>query len=229
MQKPDGKGTHRLLLSGKDGKSVEVELQVSWRKLTLLPPQGKQKHWPPLELTVIHAIENGPDDRGGREPVEWKLVCSLEISSLAQAVEKLQWYALRWKIEVFHKVLKSGCRAEESQLRTAERVVKLIAVLCIVGWRVFWLTMIQRNHEQTSANIALTALEQDVLRRYAMDRQASVPHKHDMGLHESIIALARLGGYLNRKTDRPPGTMVIWRGLRRLEDMLTGYNLSRYG
>lgn len=59
--------------------------------------------------------------------------------SHAQAVEKLQWYALRWKIEVFHKILKSARQAEQSKLRTAERIVNLLAMFCILSWRRFWL------------------------------------------------------------------------------------------
>jgi IS4 transposase len=61
---------------------------------------------------------------------------------MSEAIEKIEWYAMRWKIEMLHKVLKSGCRAEESKLRTPEGLAKLIATLCIVGWRIFWMTML---------------------------------------------------------------------------------------
>ena len=74
-------------------------------------------------------------------------------------VEKLRWYALRWKIETFHKVLKSGCRAEEARLRTAERLVKLIAVFCILSWRVFWMTMLNRSTPNANPSLALTRIE----------------------------------------------------------------------
>ena len=59
----------------------------------------------------------------------------------AEAIEKLDWYAMRWKIETFHKRLKSGCHAEDSRLRTAQRLTNLIALFCILSWRIFWLTM----------------------------------------------------------------------------------------
>lgn len=65
-----------------------------------------------------------------------------------EAVEKLRWYACRWKIELFHKVLKSGCRAEAARLRTAERLTKLIAVFSVIAWRCFWTTMIARAAPQ---------------------------------------------------------------------------------
>ena len=77
------------------------------------------------------------------------------VKSLKAAIEKLNWYAMRWKIEVFHKILKSGCKAEESKLRSSERLVNLIAIFCIIGWRVFWLTMLHRALPDLAPAVAL--------------------------------------------------------------------------
>ena len=52
---------------------------------------------------------------------------------------------MRWKIETFHKILKSGCRAEDSRLRTADRLTNLIAIYCILSWHIFWMTMLSRT------------------------------------------------------------------------------------
>lgn len=60
------------------------------------------------------------------------------LTSRAQAIEKLQWYAMCWKIETFYKIMKSDCKVEQSKLRTSERLVNLIALYCILGWRIFW-------------------------------------------------------------------------------------------
>jgi hypothetical protein len=76
---------------------------------------------------VIHAIERGQPE--GRKPIQWKLITNLPVKCKADAIEKLDWYALRWKIETFHKVLKSGCRAEDSKLRNAELLANLIAMI----------------------------------------------------------------------------------------------------
>jgi hypothetical protein len=73
-----------------------------------------------MTLTVIHAKERGKPK--GRDPIDWKLITNLPVSCKADAIEKLDWYAMRWKIETFHKILKSGCRAEDSKLRSAERL-----------------------------------------------------------------------------------------------------------
>lgn len=87
---------------------------------------------------MLQAAERDPP--ANVEPIDWKLITDLPITSRAQAIEKLDWYAQRWKIETFHEILKSGCRAEASRLRTAQRLTNLIAMLCILGWRIFWLT-----------------------------------------------------------------------------------------
>jgi hypothetical protein len=76
---------------------------------------------------------------GGAKEIDWKLITNLSVRSRKDALEKIAWYAMRWKIEAIHKILKSGCKAEASKL--AERIVNLIAVFCILSWRIFWMTM----------------------------------------------------------------------------------------
>ncbi|MFL9907828.1 transposase [Paraburkholderia sp. RL17-337-BIB-A] len=119
-----------------------ADLELRYQRMTVLPPIAMQSRYPALPLSVIHARER--DAPGTRAPIEWKLITDLPVSSRAQAVEKLDWYAMRWKIETFHKILKSGCKAEEARLRTADRLANLISVLCILSWHIFWLTMISR-------------------------------------------------------------------------------------
>jgi hypothetical protein len=96
-----------------------------------------------LTLTVIHAQEHGTPKN--RKKIDWKLLTDLSVQSRKDAVEKLQWYALRWKIEVFHKILKSGCKAEESRLRTAERLANLISFFCILSWRIVSVSPLPRS------------------------------------------------------------------------------------
>ena len=113
-------GLHRIEVRNKHGKVSDAVLEIRYRRLVVLPPIGKQKNYPPLVLTVIYAQERGQPQ--GRERIDWKLLTDLPVRSVLQAIEKLEWYAQRWKIETFHKILKSGCGAEESRLRTAERL-----------------------------------------------------------------------------------------------------------
>jgi Transposase Tn5 dimerisation domain len=166
---------------------------------------------------VIHAQER--DTPKGREKIDWKLLTDLPVRSRQEATEKLDWYAQRWKIETFHKILKSGCRAEEAKLRTAERLANLIAILCILSWRIFWITMLNRTRPEASPGKAFTELDQYLLDELVPDKSAQ-PAKPTMAHY--IVKLARLGGYLARAHDPPPGNTVIWRGLSRLTDIELG-------
>lgn len=137
---------------------------------------------------MIHAIEIGAP--AGRKPILWKLATDLEVNSLADAIEKIRWYAMRWKIEVFHKILKLGCRIEEEKLRTAGQLANLVALFCIVSWRVLWMTMIAR----AAPAVALTSSEITILDRLVSDAGNRRAKSGTLLLY--LIKLARLGGYL---------------------------------
>ena len=121
--------------------------------------------------------------------------------------------------QTFHKILKSGCRAEEAKLRTAERLVNLIAILTILSWRIFWITMLNRTRPDAAPTEAFTDLDQYLLDELVPNKR-SVPPRLSLGHY--IVKLARLGGYLARAHDPPPGNTVIWRGLSRLTDIELG-------
>jgi hypothetical protein len=115
------RGWHRIEIRDAHGNPEVVELEIKYERLQLRPPIGKEKRYPPLELTVLHAQERKKPK--SRKRIDWKLITDLPVRTLKDAIEKLKWYAMRWKIEVFHKILKSGCKAEDRRLRTAERLV----------------------------------------------------------------------------------------------------------
>jgi len=217
MAKAEVRGQHRFEIQDVNGSPTTAVLEIKFEELQLQPPIGKQKQYPSLTLTVIHAIERGKPKN--RKPISWKLITDLPVKSLKAAVEKLRWYALRWKIEVFHKILKSGCKAEDSKLRTAERLVNLISVFCIVSWRIFWMTMLKRADPHAPPNLALTPTEARLLDHLIPDK--GEPSSRTSIAHY-IVKIARLGGYLARASDPPPGNIVIWRGLSRLTDIELG-------
>ena len=220
-------GLHRLEVQERNGDVSEAVLEIKYRRMLVLAPVAKAKDYGPLELTVIHAIERGTPK--GRDKIVWKLLTDLPVRSRQEAIEKLGWYALRWKIEVFHKILKSGCKVEESRLRTAPRLVNLIATCCVVAWRIFWMTMVKRSDPAAAPTIALTQLELDLL------DQLSKPHRSTArgpkSLDHYLDRIARLGGYLGRASDPPPGNIVMWRGLARLTDIAIGFSIreEKYG
>jgi len=203
-----------------DGTTARVALR--YKRIHVLPPIGKQKRYPALDLTIVHACEEGvPDDRPA---IDWKLITDLPVASPADAVQMLTWYAMRWKIEVFHKILKSGCRAEDARLRTAERLVNLIAVFCILAWRLFWMTMINRVAPTASPRLVLTSDEIDLINHLAVLRQRAMPSRT---LADYLTLIARLGGYLARAHDPPPGNTVMWRGWSRLMDIKLGADIAK--
>ena len=216
MEEVAVKGLHRIEVRDSNGDPDEAVLEIRYRKIRVLPPIGKQKRYPALTLTVIHAEERGTPKK--RKRIEWKLITDLSVASRADAIEKLEWYALRWKIEMFHKILKSGCKAEDSKLRTAQRLTNLIAVFCILSWRVFWMTMLNRSIPDASPALGLTATEIAVLDRVVSDKSKGRRKR----ISHYLIKIARLGGYLARTNDPPPGNTVMWRGLSRLTDIVLG-------
>jgi hypothetical protein len=215
-------GLHAVEVRDGKGRTETALVELKCRRVHVLPPIGKQKRYPALALTVIHAKERAtPADRPA---IEWKLITDLPVATHEAAVEKLRWYAQRWKIEVFHKILKSGCRAEEARLRTAERLVRLIAVFCILGWRVFWMTMMRRVAPDAAAKLVLTGVEIALLDRLVPDKGHEPPGAGTLSSY--LTKLARLGGYLARAKDPPPGSTVMWRGLSRLTDIKLGVMLA---
>jgi hypothetical protein len=216
------KGVHRIEYRGGRGEECEAVLEIRYGRLKVLAPSNKPHAHPALELTVVHAQER--DAPAGRAPLEWKLITNLPVDSAAQAIEKIDWYAMRWKIETFHKILKSGCKAEESRLETASRLTNLISIYCIVSWRVFWMTMANRAEPDASPSVAFTDFEIKVLDKLRPGGKGTPGT-----LSHYLIKLARLGGYLARNNDPPPGATVIWRGLERLHDVVLGMQLGNGG
>jgi hypothetical protein len=217
------KANHLITVLDKHGQPSKAVLELRYGRILVLPPIAKQSRYPELSLTVIYAQER--ETPSGRDRIDWKLITDLPVSTPLQAIEKLEWYASRWKIETFHKILKSGCKAEESKLRTADRLVNLIAVFCILSWRIFWMTMLNRSTSDSPTSIAFTDTECQLLDHLVPDREKKRSDKKSLSSY--IIKVARLGGYLARASDPPPGNIVMWRGLSRLTDIVLGFEAAK--
>lgn len=224
MEETSVKGLHYIDVRDDKGEMTKAALEIKFKRIAVLPPIGKQNRYAGLDPTVIHASERGAPK--GRKPIEWKLITDLPVRGRSDAIEKINWRAMRWKIEMFHKILKSGCRAEDSKLRTAERLANLMAVFCILSWRVLWLTMLNRTAPDASPKMAsdteialLDELISDVGNR----------RRRPGTLAFYLTKLARLGGYLARAADPLSGNVVIWRGLSRLTDIELGAEIGAAG
>lgn len=148
---------------------------------------------------------------------------NLPVEDLSVAVEKLGWHALRWKAEVFHRAMKSGCSAEEARLETAERLAKFLALIPVVSWRMFFLSGRVPSPDAAPDSVLtfaeITALDQ-------IDACRTRPRVQRPTLAAYLLQIAMLGGYLARKHDPPPGNMVVWRGMTRLHDIAFGISIG---
>ena len=120
-------------------------------------------------------------------------------------------------------MLKSGCRAEDSKLRNAERLANLIAILCILAWRVLWMCMVNRVSPELPADLVFTETEIKLLEQLVPEKDSSA--RKTVG--DFLIRLAKLGGHLGRTRDTPPGNTVLWRGMMRLTDIHLGFCLAK--
>jgi hypothetical protein len=204
--------TTTLTKRGRDGQAQRsISLNLAWSAITLLPP------WRQRNRTAIEAIEGYCirvwEARSGKDAIEWLLFTTLPINSDAQALQYVHWYSLRWLIEEYHKALKTGCAIEQSQLGSAHGLKNLLAFLAIVAVRLLQLRCLARNQPDS---LASEQLDPDLLNLVA------TRFKHNpltMTLKTFWHSVARLGGFLARKSDADPGWQTLWKGWLRLQDM----------
>ena len=201
-------------------------LSVRFDTVTLTPPHAK-KHLPPLRVVVVLSREEAPPP-GVKEPLEWLLLNTAPlwpdrgqtVASLADAVERIQWYTCRWGIEVFHRILKSGCQIEDRQLGTARRLESCLAIDAVVAWRIHHLTYLGRATPDLPCD---TVFEDDLWKGVIVFRTRKRPPEKPPSLREMIRMIAGLGGFLCRKSDGEPGTQTLWRGLQRADDIAIAF------
>jgi hypothetical protein len=194
-------------------------MELRYGTVTLLPPKGP-KGRAGVQMQVVHIVEQTP--RKADEPVEWFLLTTCPVESADQACEKVQWYSRRWGIEVFHRILKSGCRIEDRQLGTQDRLENCLAIDLVVAWRVFHLTMLGREFPDLPCTACLDDIEWKVL---CTHHTGAVPAQPP-SMRQAVIWIGRLGGYIARPKDYLPGALTLWRGLITLQAMAAGWRLA---
>jgi hypothetical protein len=198
-------------------------LAIRFAAVTLCPPKSKPElsH---LEVQMVLAQE--VDAPVGTEPIEWALLTTAAVDSFEQACEKLAWYTQRWGIEVFHRTLKSGCRVEDRQLGHGDRLQACLAIDMVVAWRIHHMTKLGREVPDLPAEAYFDHDECQVLIAYETKVRKRKPDAPAPNLREAIRMIAKLGGFLGRKSDGEPGTETLWRGLLRLDGMTEGWRLA---
>jgi len=202
----DAAGTAEITVPRKPGvASHRAVLEIRFAEVVLKAKKGHQ----PIKIWIVEARQIGAS---AKKALCWRLITNQPVTDLASAVEKVQWYRLRWRIEEFHRVLKSGCKAESRQLEKVERLKNALALDMIIAWRILELTRASRQNPEAPATELLTEEEVTVL-CHMCDKLAG---RTSLTLREAVRAIAQWGGFLARKSDGEPGPMTLWSGLQRL-------------
>jgi hypothetical protein len=192
----------------------EAQLQVRFARVRLRPPRGRARLG---ELALWAVLAQETEAPQGVAPLGWLLLTTCPVQDFDQAIEKIHWYTLRWGIEVYHRTLKSGCRIEQRQLGSADRIEACLAIDLVVGWRIFHLAKLGRETPDVPCTVFFEEAEWKALLAYVT--RNPVPSPQPPTLRQAIHLTASLGGFLGRKGDGQPGTQTLWLGLQRLDDL----------
>jgi hypothetical protein len=214
----------RTIFDRELGKDREAKLRVCWRAMEVLRPHVKKGEYSnePIRAWTVRVWEESPPSRGTK--LEWMLLCLEPVTNAAEAWEKSDWYACRWMVEEYHKAKKTGCGIENLQFRTEAALQPMIAMLSVVAVMLLNLRQAARRSDAKvrPASEVVEPIYEEVLRgwRYKADRP-------EMSVHEFYMAVARLGGHMNRKADGFPGWLTLWRGWQKLQSMVAGVESQR--
>ncbi len=218
IRKTEIKGKRIIKVERRKGqRQRKAELSVRFATFTLLPPDYLKNKHEPIEVQVILAEEENPPE--GVKAISWLLITTLPVNSFEDAIQCIIWYTYRWLIERYHYVLKSGCKLEELQLETGERLQRALATYSIVAWYLLWLIYESRVNPNRQCD---TVLEEDEWKVLCIEMHnkgilKEIPNKPP-SLQEAVRWIAMLGGFLGRKSDGNPGVKTLWRGYRRLQE-----------
>jgi hypothetical protein len=195
-----------------------ADLAVRYERIQLRPAHYHVDK-APIDIWTVHALEenNSPKEKA----VEWFLLTTMDITSIEDAERCLRWYCLRWRIEDWHRVLKSGCRIEDMAHETAERLRRAIAINLVIAWRIMLMTLLGRETPILPAEVLFSDIELRTLRAYAKKKHLTLPSL----LGEAVLLVAKIGGYLGRSNDPPPGHQLLWHGYTEFQFMCLGFAL----
>jgi len=226
MQQQEIVGTYELSLrsrksnKGKKSKARTAKMEVRIAKVILTAPVHKSKYEKECGIDRIETWAvwvREVDCPKGEVPLDWMLYTSHEVTSFEQAIQIIEWYEERWLIEEFFKALKTGCRMEQRQLRSAEGLKALCGVLCVTACQLLQMKRVALAHPDRPAEEVVPPLLVAML-RVAVNSQ----ERHVKTAYGFYHTLARLGGFLGRRSDGNPGWQTIWKGWDKLSNMVRG-------
>ena len=198
-----------------------AQVTLRYRQVELPAPRHLSYRGP-VPLWIVHAVEEEP--RAGATRVEWFLLTTMAVTSPEHAERMPACCCLRWRIEDWHRVLKSGCGIEELRSETADRLERAIAIYLVIAWRILLMTLLGREVPDLPMGVLFIDVEIEVLTAFTRGRRDLKPPER---LGDAVRLVARLGGYQDRKRDPPPGHQVLWLGATELRSMCKGVLLCR--
>lgn len=202
-----------------DRKPRMATCAVRWSSIVVNPPRSSKGKGVPLRLYAVWVREIDPP--AGVAPLEWMLITTESVECLEEALQIIDAYRLRWRIEEFHLILKSGCRIEDLQFRTRERIERMLPFLLAPALRVLMLRYLADTQPDEPATQIFSPLETEALITY-------VRHYFEVSLSSLTVSearywIARIGGFLGRKCDGRPGVRTLWRGTQDFQLIVTMY------
>jgi hypothetical protein len=206
--------TRRMTVPVKKTKRFRTAtVELRFAPVTLHPPRSRAKErLPAVELYVVYLHEPNPPE--GIAPLSWLLLTTLEVLGADQAEVVIEFYGVRWCIEVFHRILKTGCKIEDRRFDSAEDIRKVLALSSLIAWRTQQLIMLGRHMPDLPCDVVFEEHEWKAL--YCFIHETKRPPAKPPRLADAMIWVARLGGFLARKGDGNPGHIVLQRGLHEL-------------
>ncbi len=204
-------------------KKLQVEAEVKYHQVEILRPATNKHSYESVVLTAIEIKETNSNNKKEEDTIHWKLLTSLGISSVSDALQCVKWYTFRWLIERFHYVLKSGTKVEELQLKDAASLQKAINVYSLAAFRVMQLVYESRHQPAVSCEIVLTRAQWVTL--YMLIHKSNEMPKQPPSLQQAVLWIGRLGGHIGRKSDGPPGLKTVWLGYQQLCHAASVYEL----
>lgn len=194
-------------------QSRQAEVEVRAAQVALRPPRRADRKLPAVTVNAVLVVEIDPPP--GETPVEWLLLTSLPIVDADAVRQVVQYYCVRWMIEVFFRVLKSGCRVEERLFEHMDRLLACLAVYLVVAWRTLYVCRLGRDCPDASCEAVFEPAEWKSAWKVVCRED---PPYEPPPLGTMVRLVAQLGGYVHRPRNDPPGPQTVWIGLQRLHD-----------
>lgn len=212
-------------LPRRGGQPARVaSLTIRAQPVTLRPPRHRTaERLPSVTVWVVWALEEPPPVE--TPPLEWLLLTTASVQTADDARERLDWYAARWGIEVWHRVLKSGCRIEARELADAANLQRCLALDAVIAWRLLSATILVRTLPDAPCTILLTTAECQALS--CTNHRVPTPPPDPPSLRPAVRWIGQLGGFLGRTRDGDPGVTALWQGGHRLADLSARYAIMK--